>query len=75
MKRLLGKKLADDNSPSTGVAENVVQCHVKVEQSSTFAATVEQSSWVSLEYDEEALYLMKTSSNRSTVDDHEEKYH
>ena len=65
MNRLLGKKLANNNSPSTGVVENVV--HVKVEESSTFAAAVEQSSWVSLEYDEEALCLMKAASNRSNV--------
>ena len=63
MKRLLGEK-ATDKSPSTGVAEKVV--HVKVEESSTFAATVDQSNWARLAYDEEAVHLMKTASNKSS---------
>ena len=64
MRRLLGEKMITDNSPSTGVAESVV--HVKVEESSTFAATVELSNWTRLAYDEEALHLMKTASNNSS---------
>ena len=63
MKRLLGEKMITDNSPSTGVAESIV--HVKVEESSTFAATVELSNWTRLAYDEEALHLIKTASNKS----------
>ena len=66
MKRLLGE-MPTDTSPSTGVAENVV--HVKVEESSTFAATVEQSNWTRLAYDEEALHLMKLASNKSSDTD------
>ena len=64
MRRLLGEKMTTDGSPSTGVAENVV--HVKVEESSTFAATVELSNWTRLAYDEEAIHLMKTASNKSS---------
>ena len=63
MKRLLGEKIIN-SSPSTGVAENVV--HVKVEESSTFAATVDPSNWTRLAYDEEALHLLKTTSNKSS---------
>ena len=63
MKRLLGEQITND-SPSTGVAENVV--HVKVEESSTFAATVDQSNWARLAYDEEAVHLMKTASNKNS---------
>ena len=66
MKRLLGE-MPTDTSPSTGVAENVV--HVKVEESSTFAATVEQSNWTRLAYDEEALHLMKMASNKTSDTD------
>ena len=61
MKRLLGE-MPTDTSSSTGVAENVV--HMKVEKASTFAATVEQSNWARLAYDEEALHLMKTASSK-----------
>ena len=68
MKRLLGEKIINDNSPSTGVAENVV--HVKVEESSTFAATVDQSNWARLAYDEEAIHLMKTASSKSSSVSH-----
>ena len=56
MKHLLGEKITD-TSPSTEVAENVV--HVKIEESFTFAASIEQSNWTRLAYDEEAVHLMK----------------
>ena len=67
MKRLLGE-MPTKLSPSTGVAENVV--HVRVERSSTFAATVELSNWARLAYDEEAIHLMMTASKeRSNTDE------
>jgi ankyrin repeat protein/GTPase SAR1 family protein len=64
MKRLLGE-IAPNTSPSTGAVETAI--HVKVEESCTYAATIGNSKWTRLEYDEEALHLMKTtSSNNST---------
>ena len=63
MKRLLGQA-ASKISPSTGAVETAI--HVKVEESCTYAATIGQSTWTRLEYDEEALHLMKTTSNNSS---------
>ena len=63
MKHLLGE-LTPSISPSTGTVETVI--HVKVEESCTYAATIGQSNWTRLAYDEEALHLMKTAlSNKS----------
>ncbi|MCG8626559.1 MAG: ankyrin repeat domain-containing protein, partial [Proteobacteria bacterium] len=64
MKRLLGE-VAPNTSPSTGAAETAI--HVKVEESCTYAATIGQSNWTRLEYDEEALHLMKTTSNSNSA--------
>ena len=64
MKRLLGQA-ASKISPSTGAVETAI--HVKVEESCTYAATIGQSTWTRLEYDEEALHLMKTTSNSSSA--------
>ena len=56
MKRFLGEKLSD-KSPSTGVAEKVIQ--VRVEKPTTIAANVEDSKWTRLtEYDDEAVEMM-----------------
>ena len=63
MKRLLGQA-APKISPSTGAVETAI--HVKVEESCTYAATIGQSNWTRLEYDEEALHLMKTTSNNNS---------
>ena len=63
MKRLLGQP-ASKISPSTGAVETAI--HVKVEESCTYAATIGQSNWTRLEYDEEALHLMKTTSINNT---------
>ena len=66
MKHLLGQA-ASKISPSTGPGAAETAIHVKVEESCTFAATVGQSNWTRLEYDEEALHLLKTTSNNSSV--------
>ena len=63
MKRLLGERPLH-KSPSTGAAEKVI--HVKVEKSSTFAAVVEDSGWTRLQYDEEAIHLMKMTSGSTS---------
>ena len=62
MKRLLGQP-ASKISPSTGAVETAI--HVKVEESCTYAATIGQSNWTRLEYDEEALHLMKTTEEEA----------
>ena len=64
MKRLLGE-VAPNISPSTGVVETTI--HVKVEESCTYAAVIGQSNWTRLAYDEEALHLMKTASNKPST--------
>ena len=64
MKRLLGQA-ASKISPSTGAVETAI--HVKIEESCTYAAIVGQSNWTRLEYDEEALHLMKMTSNSSSA--------
>jgi GTPase SAR1 family protein len=63
MKRLLGE-VAPNTSPSTGAVETAI--HVKVEESCTYAATIGLSNWTRLEYDEEALHLMKTASDSNS---------
>ena len=55
MERLLGK-MPSSKSPSTGVAEAVVQ--VQVQKTSTMAASVEGSVWSRLDYDDEAIKYM-----------------
>ena len=64
MKRLLGQP-ASKISPSTGAVETAIHVKVTVEESCTYAATIGQSNWTRLEYDEEALHLMKTTSNNN----------
>ena len=64
MKRLTGE-MPSDTSPSTGAAEKVI--HVKVEKSSTIVATITDNSvWIRLGYDEEAIRLMTTTSSKHT---------
>ena len=56
MERLLGR-MPSAISPSTGVAESVVQVKV-IQKSITFAANVEKSFWSIMDYDDEAIRLM-----------------
>lgn len=60
MERLLGQ-MPPSFSPSTGVAENVVQ--VKVQKSSTVATNIEESIWSAMDYDDEAIKLILISGN------------
>ena len=60
MERLLGR-MPSSVSPSTGVAESVVQVKV-IQKSATFAANVEESIWSVMDYDDEAIKLMLISS-------------
>ena len=60
MERLLGR-MPSSVSPSTGVAESVVQ--VKVEKSVTFAANVKELIWSVMDYDDEALRLICDSQD------------
>ena len=60
MERLLGR-MPSSVSPSTGVAESVVQVKV-IQKSATFAANVEESSWSVMDYDDEAIKLMLINS-------------
>ena len=62
MKRLIGE-MPSDRSPSTGAAENVL--YVKMEKSTTFPATIEDSKWTRLMYNEEALQIMKAVSSKN----------
>ena len=64
MERLLGK-MPSSKSPSTGVAEAVVQ--VQVQKSYTMAASVEGSIWSRIDYDDEAIRLMVLHSDKSKV--------
>lgn len=64
MERLLGR-MPSITSPSTGVAEDVVQ--VKVEKSSTVAANIKASTWSTMEYDEEAIKLMQITNTNVSV--------
>ena len=67
MNRLLGK-MPSSKSPSTGVAEAVVQ--VKVQQTSycyTMAASVEQLMWSRIDYDDEVIRLMVLHSEQDDI--------
>ena len=72
MERLLGRK-PSFVSPSTGVAENVVQVKV-IQKSATFAANVEESIWSVMDYDDEAIKLMLINSeSQNKVEEPEDK--
>ena len=60
MERLLGR-MPSSVSPSTGLAESVVQVKV-IQKSATFAANVEESIWLVMDYDDEAIKLMLINS-------------
>ena len=60
MERLLGR-MPSSVSPSTGVAESVVQVKV-IQKSETFAANVIESIWSIMDYDDEAIKLMLINS-------------
>ena len=60
MERLLGR-MPSSLSPSTGVAESVVQVEV-IQKSVTFAANVEELIWSVMDYDDEAIKLMLINS-------------
>ena len=60
MERLLGR-MPSSVSPSTGVAESVVQVKV-IQKSATFAANVEELIWSVMDYDDEAIKLMLINS-------------
>jgi hypothetical protein len=60
MERLLGR-MPSSVSPSTGVAESVVQVKV-IQKSTTFAANVIESIWSIMDYDDEAIKLMLINS-------------
>ena len=60
MERLLGR-MPSSVSPSTGVAESVVQVKV-IQKSITFAANVIESIWSIMDYDDEAIKLMLINS-------------
>ena len=61
MERLLGR-MPSSVSPSTGVAESVVQVKV-IQKSATFAANVKKSIWSVMDYDDEAIKLMLINSD------------
>ena len=61
MERLLGR-MPSSVSPSTGVAESVVQVKV-IHKSSTIAANVKESIWSKMDYDDEAIKLMLIKSD------------
>ena len=60
MEHLLGR-MPSSVSPSTGVAESVVQVKV-IQKSTTFAANVEESIWSEMDEDDEAIKLMLINS-------------
>ena len=60
MERLLGQ-MPSFVSPSTGVAESIVQVKV-IQKSATFAANVLESIWSVMNYDDEAIKLMLINS-------------
>ena len=64
MERLLGK-MPSSKSPSTGVAEAVVQ--VQVQKSCTMVANVEGSVWSRIDYDDEVIRLMVLHSDHDKV--------
>ena len=61
MERLLGR-MPSSESPSTGVAESVVQVKV-IQKSTTFAANVKELIWSVMDYDDEAIKLMLINSD------------
>ena len=60
MERLLGR-MPSSESPSTGVAESVIQVKV-IQKSTTFAANVKELIWSVMDYDDEAIKLMLINS-------------
>ena len=60
MERLLGR-MPSSVSPSTGVAESVVQ--VEVQKSATVAANVKELIWSVMDYDDEAIRLICDSQD------------
>ena len=60
MERLLGR-MPSSVSPSTGVAESVIQVKV-IQKSTTFAANVKELIWSVMDYDDEAIKLMLINS-------------
>ena len=61
MNRLIGIRTDPDSaSPSTGVTEIIV--NVEVKKMCTVAAAVSDLNWQKLEYDEEALELIMTTT-------------
>ena len=65
MERLLGR-MPSSESPSTGVAESVVQVEV-IQKSATFAANVEELIWSVMDYDDEAIKLMLINKNKVEI--------
>ena len=67
MKHLMGAGPPDAEciSPSTGVLENIIK--VEVKKMCTVGAATSNLKWQRLEYDEEALELMMTSTKYHTV--------
>jgi hypothetical protein len=65
MERLLGR-MPSSVSPSTGVAESVVQVKV-IQKSTTFAANVEESIWSVMDYDDEAIKLMLINNESKDI--------
>ena len=66
MERLLGR-IPSSVSPSTGVADNVVQ--VKVQKSSTIATNVEGHIWTLMDNNEEAIKLVMISTSNTSESD------
>ena len=67
MERLLGR-MPSSVSPSTGVAESVVQVKV-IQKSTTFAANVKESIWSVMDYDDEAIKLMLINSESKNIEE------
>ena len=67
MERLLGR-MPSSVSPSTGVAESVVQVKV-IQKSTTFAANVKESIWSIMDYDDEAIKLMLINSESKITEE------
>ena len=65
MERLLNR-MPSAVSPSTGVAESVVQVKV-IQKSTTLAANVEELIWSVMDYDDEAIKLMLINSDSQKI--------
>ena len=65
MERLLGQ-MPSSVSPSTGVAESVVQVKV-IQKSTTCTANVKESIWSAMDYDDEAIKLMLINSESKDI--------